>query len=386
MRSGLVGLFGLASTAIAGAFFSIPDRAAAESWRITNLDASGRVHIRQRASSRSRIIGYIPGDARGVSGGPCRANWCPIEFRGVKGWVYRRYLTADDQAARTGRRKAAATRAASPDMAVLAESKTLKLAASNGRPIPVFAFPNDQLPVAGHIAANTETVEGLGACIRTYCYVRSGRLIGWLPSTMIAGADDEAEIEAKPEAVTAALPEPVPADEDKALNETETTATSLVVETDNAAIASEPGEGETKFYTLAGVPGESSLAMYERPDAKAAIVAWMPNAATKVEGLRKCVEQWCLVRWQDKNGWVARRHLADKSIEGSQTFQVTGLTIWKPLDVRDQPSENANIIGSIPSYATGIVPIGGCDKSWCHIRYLGIAGWVSGQNLAPQKR
>jgi hypothetical protein len=83
MRSGLVGLFGLASTAIAGAFFSIPDRAAAESWRITNLDASGRVHIRQRASSRSRIIGYIPGDARGVSCGPSRANRCPIEFRGV---------------------------------------------------------------------------------------------------------------------------------------------------------------------------------------------------------------------------------------------------------------------------------------------------------------
>jgi SH3-like domain-containing protein len=379
MRSGLIGLFVLALVTIAGAFFPIPDRAAAESWRITNLDASGRVHIRERASGRSRIVGYIPGDARGLSGGPCRANWCPIEFEGVKGWVYRRFLKADDQAA--------AAPAASPDMATLAEKKTLRLAASNGRPIPVFAFPNDKLPVAGHIAASARTVEGLGACIRTYCYVRSGRLIGWLPSTMIAGEADEAATEAKAEDVTAALPEPAPADETKALNETETTATSLVVDADAATIAGEvEDEDGTKFYTLAGVPGESSLAMHERPDGTAAIVAWVPNDAAQVEGLRKCVEQWCLVRWQDKSGWVARRHLADKSVENSQTFQVTGLTIWTPLNVLDQPSETANVVGTIPSYATGIVPIGGCDQNWCHIRYLGIAGWVSGQNLEPQKR
>ena len=378
MRSGLIGLFVLALVTIAGAFFPIPDRAAAESWRITNLDASGRVHIRERASGRSRIVGYIPGDARGLSGGPCRANWCPIEFDGVKGWVYRRFLKADDQAAKTPE--------ASPDMARLAEKKTLRLAASNGRPIPVFAFPNDKLPVAGHITANAKTVEGLGACIRTYCYVRSGRLIGWLPSTMIAGEADEAATEAKADDMTAALPEPAPADEDKALNETETTATSLAVDADAVTIASELSEDETKVYTLAGVPGESSLAMHERPDGTAAIVAWVPNDATQVEGLRKCVEQWCLVRWQAKSGWVARRHLADKSVEDSQTFQVTGLTIWKPLNVLDQPSATANVVGTIPSYATGIVPIGGCDKSWCHIRYLGIAGWVSGQNLEPQKR
>jgi uncharacterized protein YraI len=80
---------------------------------------------------------------------------------------------------------------------------------------------------------------------------------------------------------------------------------------------------------------------------------------------------------------VLRRHLADESAESSQTFQVSGVALWSALDVLEYPGQDATVVGRIPAYATGIVPIGGCDKTWCQVRYLGIAGWVSGQYLAP---
>ena len=126
--------------------------------------------------------------------------------------------------------------------------------------------------------------------------------------------------------------------------------------------------------------------MREKPDGDSRILAWIPNGAKDVEGLRKCVEKWCLVRHANVSGWVVRRHLADVSVESTQMFQARGVELWGSLDVLDYPNANGNVVGKIPSYATGIVPIGGCDDDWCHVRYLGIAGWVSGQNLEPQAR
>jgi uncharacterized protein YraI len=43
------------------------------------------------------------------------------------------------------------------------------------------------------------------------------------------------------------------------------------------------------------------------------------------------------------------------------------------------------ILGTIPSYASGIVPIGACNQSWCNIRFINITGWVRTKYLAAQK-
>lgn len=347
---------------------------AGETWRVTDIAPSARIHMRQQANNRSKVITYIPGDARGLSGGSCTNNgWCQVEYNGFKGWVFARYLTPDN-APRPGGNAAAST----PDRILsLASKKTLQLAKRDGSPMPIYAFPNERLPVAGRLPAEVETVEGLGNCTREWCYVRSGELVGWLKAEAFALEGD-----AKDQGATAALAAPVTSDETKEPNKIVPTTTQASVQT--AATLQGLGDLETKSYTLAGLGGQSSLAMREKPDGDSRILAWIPNEAKDIEGLRKCVEKWCLVRHANVSGWVARRHLADVSIESTQMFQARGVELWGSLDVLDYPSPNGKVVGKIPSYATGIVPIGGCDDDWCHVRYLGIAGWVSGQYLEPQ--
>jgi SH3-like domain-containing protein len=338
--------------------------------------------MRVQANNRSKVVAYIPGDARGLIGGRCDGNWCEVEYNGAKGWVFARYLAPDTPTHKEAApvRKDAEPVALAPDrIHSLATKKTLQLAKRDGSPIAIYAFPNERLPVAGRLPAETEAVQGLGSCIRDWCYVRSGELVGWLRAD--AFALDE---ESKDQGTTAALAVTVSQEESKALNKTMPTATQTAVQ----VAAAMPGGGdlENKTYTLAGLGGQSSLPMREQPDGTSRILAWIPNGAKDVEGLRKCVEKWCLVRHGTVSGWVARRHLADISVESSQTFQAKGVELWGALDVLDYPSANGNVVGKIPSYATGIVPIGGCDDEWCHVRYLGIAGWVSGQYLEPQGR
>lgn len=385
VRHGHIGLIVFAFLCSAGLFLAGSDRADAETWRVIDIDPAKRLHMREKPTTRSRVLGYIPGSARGLKGGSCNQKWCKLEYGGVIGWVYKRYLTADEQ---TVAKQENSEAAAGPALDALAQKQTLYLKPSNGRPVPVYAFPNDKLPTAGLLAADTKTVEGMGACIRAYCYVRSGPLIGWLPQAIFASSEETAGTspqDEKVEEMTASLPPALQADEDQALNKTETTATNLAAPANPASVTAPTDDDDGNFYALAGVSGERSLAIHAKPDGGGAIVGWIPHGARKIEGLRKCVEQWCLVRWEGKSGWVARRHLADESIEGARSFQITGLTPWKPLEVLDQPSETASVVGTIPSYATGIVPIGQCNKYWCHIRYLGIAGWVRANFLKEQQ-
>jgi SH3-like domain-containing protein len=346
--------------------------AAKETWRITDIAASARIHMREEANNRSRIIAYIPGDARGLSRGECERGWCEVEYQGLTGWVFARYLARD-----TAPPREKTTAGPAAPLNAFAAKKILRLAQRDGAPLPIYTSPDGDR-AAGNIPAGVETVEGLGSCVRDRCQVRAGVLVGWLKADAFAAED-----EANDQGATAALAVTVATDPGKALNKTEPTATQAAV----PVAALQPlGDLDTKSYTLAGLGGQSSLAMREQPDGTSRILGWIPNGATDVQGLRKCVEKWCLVRHGAVSGWVARRHLADVAVESSQMFQAKGVALWGAVDVLDYPNANANVVGKIPSYATGIVPIGGCDDEWCHVRYLGIAGWVNGQNLEPQAR
>lgn len=371
VRFRLAGLAIAASLSIAAGLFVIPEEAASETWKITNVKPSGRVHLRKRASSRSRILTYIPGNARGLKSKRCRRKWCQIKFGKHKGWVFRRYLTPDNK-------PQTKPVPATPELTALSKKKVLKLTNSDDRPIAVYAFPSETLPSAGLLPAGTETVEGLGICVPNWCYIRSGGLLGWLPQTIIA-AEEEA---GKAEETTASLGG-MPAQNAQETITTVNTATRADIEAET--ITQPPSVEGSKLYTLAGIVGDSSLPMHAKAGESSPILGWIPKDARTVEGLRKCEGKWCMVRWENKAGWVARRHLADLSLENSQTFKVSGLPLWSPLDVLDQPSADAAVVGAIPSYATGIVPIGGCDDKWCHIRYLGVAGWVGAEHLQPQK-
>ena len=51
------------------------------------------LRIRSGPSAEDREIGGIPPDACGVAiSGPCRGSWCPVTYRGIRGWSNASYL------------------------------------------------------------------------------------------------------------------------------------------------------------------------------------------------------------------------------------------------------------------------------------------------------
>lgn len=472
-------LFALATpvvVSVAAALFASP--ANAETWRVNNVDHAVSVHMRQSPSNRSKVLAYIPVDTRGITGAKCKARWCEIEFRDVKGWVFKKYLTPDDGVAEAPAEATAAvvdapaeeapavaeaaateavaeatpestppeaaepqpaTAASSAESAAPDEPATLRLVQSDGPPIPVYTFPSDKLPIAGHLPSDTAAVQTAGACVKNWCYVRSGSLVGWLPvSRLVSGQIAAAEttqaaasnttvavkaeapaatpaqapaepattatvetpaepataatVEAPAKPATAATVE-APAEpattatvEAPAINQNEPTATQTALVSSAIPETAAATDTDNKLYALAGIANGAPLAIREKPDDAANMLGSIPAEARDVQGLHKCSGKWCLIRYQDTSGWVLRRHLADESIEASRSYQVSGVALWSTLDVLDQPSRGASVVGHIPAYATGIVPIGGCDKTWCHVRYLGVAGWVPAQYLAAVTR
>jgi len=386
-RFGPLSHFAVALVIFAGFSLSIPQFSKAETWRVIQIKPSGRLHVRARATSRSRVVGYLRWDARGVEGRRCIGNWCEIDHNGLQGWVYKRYLKRDKRPApKREPETKPETLAETVDIAALASKKIIRLKPSEGRPRAVYMFPDEDLPVAGSLPAGTNSVEGLGSCLRQWCYVRNGRLIGWMPVT--AFALDQA---AESETTTAALPQDSTSDasdagEDTQISQTGTTETSATIVPDIRALANPPRSAKTRLYALAGLPENSSLSLLDQPSGEARILARIPHDARNITGLKTCDGKWCLVQWKTTQGWIPRRHLVDESVEGSEIFQVTGLPVWSPLEVLDQPDEDGAVVGAIPSFAIGVTPIGACNRSWCHVRYLGLAGWVRGQYLTSQKR
>lgn len=364
---------------------------AGDSWRIVEISPEGRVHLRQHASNRSRILAYIPGNARGLKRLGCQGKWCRTVFRGKTGWVYKRYLAPDRVAARNNtpqnvniRRNLADLDEG--DLAALSQAKELSVFNPAGKAIPVYAFPSETLPIAGRLDDGVNSVEGLGACVKGWCYIRSGPLIGWLPAFILAPVHDGDEGDHE---TTAAIAETLAhTDEQKeqpALNNTINTATqaSPDIAEHTASLYSKAGN---KFYSLAGLAGKETLPIHAKPSDRSRIVGRIEQNEKQVEGLKNCSGKWCLVRVNDIRGWIERRHLADPEIDDSQTFKVTGLPFWSPLDVVDRPGKKASVVDKIPSYATGIVPIGDCNETICHVRYLGIAGWVDRTHLTPLQK
>jgi SH3-like domain-containing protein len=374
--------FVAAASVIAASSIFTPPMADAATFRINNVDKAARIHMRQTPSNRSKVIAYIPPDSRLESTGKCDSKWCEVTFKGVKGWVFRKYLDGGPKVAAVkeaeGPQEAVQEAPQQDTVAALPQPSNepkdippdlqdtmLRLVFSGGRPIPVYSFPSERLPVAGRIDPGVDEVEDLGTCTRKFCYIRYGALVGWILDDAIAKED---KAPGPPQAFDNTVPSAAQAAGPVA-----------------ASIIDGLGGVEVKSYALAGLSGDASLPVREEPEDNAAIKGWIPGDSKGVEGMRKCVAKYCMIRYEALTGWVARRHLADEN-QGSQRFQVSGVALWGALDVVDYPSGEASIIGHIPAYATGIVPIGNCDRDWCHVRYLGIAGWVNARFIAPQRR
>jgi SH3-like domain-containing protein len=390
--------FAAAASVMAAAGILFLDASArAETFRVNNVDRAQRINMRESPSNKAKIVAYIPPEGRLEGTGHCNDRWCEVTYKNHDGWVFRKYLVAEPnhaseqsaekeaeklaEADKPGESAAAQPKDTETEKEVPGDlqDKMLRLAFTGGRPIPVYAFPSDRLPAAGRISPGTGEVEDLGTCRHNFCYIRSGSLVGWIADGAIA-KDGAAEAPAASSVEqTAAVATPP-----RSMDAAEAAATQTAIHPDG--ITDLPGSIEIKSYTLAGLADDASLPVIEAPEDGARILGWIPGNAASVEGLRKCVLRWCLVRYEALTGWVARRHLADESAAASKRYLVSGIALWGGLDVFDFPGTGASIVGHIPAYATGIVPIGNCDKDWCHVRYLGIAGWVAGKYLALQSR
>ena len=73
--------------------------AAAESYRINNVEKAARIHMRATPSNRAKVVAYIPPDSRLEGTGRCDDKWCQVVFKDRTGWVFRKYLIPDDKTA-----------------------------------------------------------------------------------------------------------------------------------------------------------------------------------------------------------------------------------------------------------------------------------------------
>jgi hypothetical protein len=67
------------------------------------------------------------------------------------------------------------------------------------------------------------------------------------------------------------------------------------------------------------------------------------------------------------------------------SFRVAGVDEDDVLNVRNGPSAEHGVIGSILPDAAGIKIVGPCVSAWCPIQHGGITGWVNSAYLSPNE-
>jgi Bacterial SH3 domain len=77
---------------------------------------------------------------------------------------------------------------------------------------------------------------------------------------------------------------------------------------------------------------------------------------------------------------VAKRKTVPMPVQAAApvvTFWVHGVEIGDVLNVRQSPSSEAEVVGSIPPEAHGVRVAGSCEGQWCPIQFKQQHGWVN---------
>jgi N-acetylmuramoyl-L-alanine amidase len=83
---------GTIATAIIDSIREFCDPHPAPTYMVIDV-AAGSLSIRFGPGADSAVVGTIPPSGRGIRiVGTCAGQWCPIDYRGARGWVNRRYL------------------------------------------------------------------------------------------------------------------------------------------------------------------------------------------------------------------------------------------------------------------------------------------------------
>jgi SH3-like domain-containing protein len=150
---------------------------------------------------------------------------------------------------------------------------------------------------------------------------------------------------------------------------------------ESAALAAPTDEGVSVRYSLIGLSAEGFLPMREGPLDSARVVGVLSSSSSGIVDMKTNVRQWRLVEHNGVKGYVQSRFLARLGAAPAQRYGVAGAG---NLEVFNFGAADADVVGEIPFYADGIVPIGECNAEWCHIRYLGLTGFVDMHGLRPE--
>ena len=148
-----------------------------------------------------------------------------------------------------------------------------------------------------------------------------------------------------------------------------------------AAPASAPEETNSISFRVAGLDATANLPIREGPLVGARIVGSLSASASGIAYLKTSVREWSLVEYRGVKGYVLSRFLAREAAESRQRYGVQG---EDSLKVFNFGGADADVVGEIPYYASGIACIGDCDGRWRHIRYLGLVGFVNSRALRKE--
>lgn len=322
--------------------------------------------MRQGPSNRTRVIAYVPPQTIVPATGDCTRLWCKVVFKEKEGWIYRPFLIETAlQAAEAGDR--------------------LQSAPVGAPAVSVQEFPGGNMPVIGFIPAGVTGIIDLKRCLQTWCRVRYKELEGWVSASELrrenglpfepAAADPDA---APGDRSDETSPAPQTVSEDGP----ERTAALPAAKQEDASVQVRPGRPGT--YTVAGIPAGGALALRAEPSPTSPIAGSVPYDAHTIEGMKQCVKQWCLVRYKGVTGYILRRHLVDADSASRPQYRVGGLDFDSVVQVYAFPGGDAEVVGSIPPFATGLAQIGSCDRVWCHVQYFGLVGWVNSRFLVAE--
>jgi uncharacterized protein YraI len=148
-----------------------------------------------------------------------------------------------------------------------------------------------------------------------------------------------------------------------------------------AAPAFAPEETNGITYRVVGLDATANLPIREGPLAGARIVGSLTASASGIADLKTSAREWTLVEYEGVKGYVQSRFLAREGAESRQRYGVQG---ENGLKVFSFGGEDADVVGEIPYYASGIASIGECGAHWRHIRYLGLVGCVDSRGLRKE--
>lgn len=221
--------------------------------------------------------------------------------------------------------------------------------------------PSSQSPVVASVPKDA-VVASFQPCAKGWCAVEYKAIRGWIYDVFIV------EVPAKEAGAGTPSLQPV-------------ARASLQKPPPASAPVAAPKEGLRLSYRLIGLKAEESLLLREGPVDSARVVGALPSSATGVAGLETCVRRWCLIEHGGVRGYIQSRFLGRMEIPPAPKYGVEGDSHVKVFSFG---SPDADVVGEIPFYARGIVPVGNCNAEWCHVRYLGLVGFVDTRRLRSE--